>query len=145
MNRYLEEITYSEGGETLALLLRELWCIIPGGAQGWVGWGPEQPELVEDNHLTTGVGAGWALRSPQPKPFCDSMISPPSPSPRSHRSSLTPAHVPWQLLNLSAMAHTMLPDLSPLGSPSILSRAKLEDLHINVLSFHLTPHSAGQL
>jgi len=24
----------------------KLWCPIPQGAQGQVGWGPEQPELV---------------------------------------------------------------------------------------------------
>jgi len=29
---------------------------IPGDAQGQVGWGPGQPELV-------GIGTGWALRS----------------------------------------------------------------------------------
>jgi len=24
----------------------KLWCPIPGGIQGWFGWGPEQPGLV---------------------------------------------------------------------------------------------------
>ena len=30
----------------LMRLPRELWCPIPGGAQGQVGWGPGQPGLV---------------------------------------------------------------------------------------------------
>jgi len=34
----------------------KLGCPIPGDAQGQVGWGPGQPELVG--------GTGWALRSP---------------------------------------------------------------------------------
>ena len=33
-------------------------CPIPGGAQGQVGWGPGQPELVGGNKPTAGVGAG---------------------------------------------------------------------------------------
>jgi len=40
----------------------KLWCPIPGGAQGQVGWGPGQPELV-------GAALPTALRSLQPKPF----------------------------------------------------------------------------
>jgi len=44
----LGAIFHWEGGdgEALALLPRKLWCPIPGGAQGQVGWGPGQPELV---------------------------------------------------------------------------------------------------
>jgi len=36
----------------------KLWCPIPGGTQGKVGWGPGQLELVGQ-----GSGTGWALRS----------------------------------------------------------------------------------
>ena len=32
-------------------------CPIPGGAQGWVGWGPGQPELVGGSWPMVGVGA----------------------------------------------------------------------------------------
>jgi len=38
-------------------------CPIPGGAQGQVGWGPGQPELVGGSQPMAGVGAGWALRT----------------------------------------------------------------------------------
>jgi len=42
----------------------KLWCPIPGGAQGQVGWGPGQPELVGGSP-THGRGgeAEWALRA----------------------------------------------------------------------------------
>jgi len=36
----------------------KLWCPIPGGAQGQVGWGPGQPQPVGDK--CQGVGTGWA-------------------------------------------------------------------------------------
>ena len=39
------------GGEVLALLSRELWCPIPGGAQGQVGW-------------TLGSLSWWGATSP---------------------------------------------------------------------------------
>ena len=38
-------------------------CPIPGGAQGQVGWGPGQPELVGGSQPMAGVGTGWCLRS----------------------------------------------------------------------------------
>jgi len=42
----------------------KLWCPIPGGAQGQVGWGPGWPELVGAAlTIATIVGVGWALRS----------------------------------------------------------------------------------
>jgi len=42
----------------------KLWYLIPGGVQGRVGWGPGQPELVRGSPAhSTGVGAGWTLRS----------------------------------------------------------------------------------
>ena len=34
----------------------KLWCPIPGGAQGQVGWGPGQPELVGAALPTARVG-----------------------------------------------------------------------------------------
>jgi len=40
----------------------KLWCPTPGVAQGQVGWGPGQPELVGAALPTAGLGAGWALR-----------------------------------------------------------------------------------
>ena len=36
----------------------KLWCPIPGGAQGQVGWGPGQPELVGGSPAH-GRGWGW--------------------------------------------------------------------------------------
>ena len=41
-------------------------CPIPGGAQGWVGWGPGQPELVGSAIPWQGDGTGWThiLSSP---------------------------------------------------------------------------------
>jgi len=35
----------------------ELWCPIPGGTQGQVGWGPGQPELVGAALPTAGDGS----------------------------------------------------------------------------------------
>ena len=34
----------------------KLWCPIPGGTQGQVGWGPGQPELMEGS---PAHGRGW--------------------------------------------------------------------------------------
>lgn len=51
-----EAILLSEGGEALALLPRELWCPIPAGTRGQVGWGPGQPELVGGS---PAHGQGW--------------------------------------------------------------------------------------
>ena len=37
----------------------KLWCPIAGGAQGQVGWGPGQPEMVGGSPAHgTGVGLG---------------------------------------------------------------------------------------
>ena len=43
----------------------KLWCPIPGGAQGQVGWGPGQPELVGGSpaHGTGWGGVGCELPS----------------------------------------------------------------------------------
>ena len=44
--RYQEEIFYCEGGETLEhVAQRGCGCLLPGGIQGQVGWGFEQPRL----------------------------------------------------------------------------------------------------
>jgi len=44
-----EDLFYSEGGETLAQVAQRVGrCPIPGNIQGQVGWGSEQPDLVED-------------------------------------------------------------------------------------------------
>ena len=49
------EILYSEGGEALAQLSRELCvCPIPGGVQGQAGWSPGQPQLVDDEQPMAG-------------------------------------------------------------------------------------------
>jgi len=46
---YKEEIFYNEGGETLDQVVQGAgWCPIPGNIPGQVGWGSEQPGLVED-------------------------------------------------------------------------------------------------
>ena len=46
---YKEEIFYLEGGETLQQVAqRGGRCSIPGNIQGHVGWGSEQPDVVED-------------------------------------------------------------------------------------------------
>jgi len=45
----MEEILYSEGGETLEQVAqRGGRCPIPGNIHGQVGWGSEQPGLVKD-------------------------------------------------------------------------------------------------
>jgi len=44
----------------------KLWCPIPGGAQGQVGWGPGQ--LSCWGAALQGVEAGGALGTVQPKP-----------------------------------------------------------------------------
>ena len=41
----------------------KLWCPIPGGAQGQVGWGPGQLSWRGAALPTAGDGAGWALRA----------------------------------------------------------------------------------
>ena len=46
----------------LAQLPEKLWCPIPGGAQGQVGWGPGQPELGGAALPMAEVGDGWAPR-----------------------------------------------------------------------------------
>jgi len=47
--RYKEEIFYNGGGETLAQVAqRGSGGPVPGNVQGQVGWGSEQPGLVED-------------------------------------------------------------------------------------------------
>jgi len=54
----------------------KLWCPIPGGAQGQVGWGPGQPELVSGSPAHgRGLALVGGLWGPfQLKSFCDSMI-----------------------------------------------------------------------
>jgi len=49
----------------------KLWCPIPRGAQGQVGWGPGQLSWWGAALPMAGGGAGWALKSFQPKPFYD--------------------------------------------------------------------------
>jgi len=50
---------YSEGGEALAQVAqRSCGCPLPGSVQGQVGWGFEQPGLVEGAH---GRGVGLDL------------------------------------------------------------------------------------
>jgi len=42
----------------------KLWCPIPGGAQGQVGWDSEKPALVGSSPAHgRGIGTGWAFRS----------------------------------------------------------------------------------
>jgi len=46
--RYKEEFFYHEGGETLEwVALRGSGGPVPGNIQGHVGWGSEQPGVVE--------------------------------------------------------------------------------------------------
>jgi len=46
--KYTEEILHHEGGEALAQVTqRSCGCHLPGSVQGQVGWGFEQPGLVE--------------------------------------------------------------------------------------------------
>jgi len=40
----------------------KLWCPIPGGAQGQVGWGPGQPEVVGGSPAHTRDWGGWTCR-----------------------------------------------------------------------------------
>ena len=45
----MEEFFFSEDGETVdQVAKRGGGCLIPGSIQGQVGWGSEQPDLVED-------------------------------------------------------------------------------------------------
>jgi len=48
-------------------------CPIPAGAQGRVGWGHGQPELVGTALPMVGGGDGWALSFLQTQSFSDSM------------------------------------------------------------------------
>jgi len=50
------------GGEALALLPIELWCPIPGGAQGHVGWALGSLSWWGATSPQHGVRSGWALR-----------------------------------------------------------------------------------
>lgn len=50
---------------------RSCGCLISGGAQGHVGWGPGQLSWWGAALPMAGGGAGWALKSFQPKPFYD--------------------------------------------------------------------------
>jgi len=49
-------------------------CVIPGGAQGQVGWGPGQPDRVDGNQHMPEVGAEWALKSLPTQPYCGSTV-----------------------------------------------------------------------
>lgn len=42
---------------------RSCGCPILGGAQGWAGWVPGQPDLVGSNQPIAEAGATWAVRS----------------------------------------------------------------------------------
>ena len=71
---------FTESGEALEQAAqRGCGCSIPGGVQGQVGWGPEQPGLVPGLEVG-GPACGKELklndpRGPfQPKPFYGSMI-----------------------------------------------------------------------
>jgi len=63
--RHKKEILYSEGGEALAQpAQRSCGCPLPARVQGQVGWGSEQPCLVEGVPAQgRGVGNGWSLRA----------------------------------------------------------------------------------
>ena len=71
-----EEICYAEGGEALAQAAqREDQCLIPGNIQGLVGWGWEQPGLVEGvPTLDRGLELDDILRSLPTQTICDLMI-----------------------------------------------------------------------
>ena len=58
----VREAFHSESSEALAQLPRELWCPIPGGAQGQVGWALGS-RAGGGNQPMAGVGTGWAVRS----------------------------------------------------------------------------------
>jgi len=73
---YKEDISYAEGGETLAQVAqRGGRCPSPGNTQGQVGWSLEQPDPGEDVPAHCR-GLGWmASEGPfQPKAFYESMI-----------------------------------------------------------------------
>jgi len=56
--RYKKEILHHEGGEALAQAAqRSCGCPVPGSVQGQVGWGCEQPGLVE-GVPAHGIGVG---------------------------------------------------------------------------------------
>jgi len=57
---YKKEILYYESGEGLdQVAQRSCGCPLPGSVQGQVGWGFEQPGLVEGVHVHgRGVGIG---------------------------------------------------------------------------------------
>ena len=63
--RTCTDFFYNESGETLAQVAqRGGRCPIPGNTQGQVGWGPEQPDLVEDvSACCRGVGLDDCQRS----------------------------------------------------------------------------------
>ena len=71
-----EEIFYHEGSKTLAQIAqRGNGGPIPGNIQGQVGWGSEQPGLVEDVPAhCRGLGQMTSKCPFQPKAFYDSMI-----------------------------------------------------------------------
>jgi len=56
----IRQIFYNEGGETLAQVAqRSCGCPLLGSVQGRVGWGFEQPGLVEDVPAHgRGIGTG---------------------------------------------------------------------------------------
>jgi len=60
LTRSKEEILYHKGGETLEQIAQGgSGSPIPGNTQGQVGWGSEQPGLVEDVPAhCRGVGLG---------------------------------------------------------------------------------------
>ena len=50
-------------------------CPIPEGAQGWIEWGPKQPDLMGSNQPMAGGYIYRIFKVPlQPKLFCDSMM-----------------------------------------------------------------------
>jgi len=56
--RYKEEILYYEGGEVLEQVAwRSCGCLLPESVQDQIGWGSEQPGLVE-GVSTHGRGVG---------------------------------------------------------------------------------------
>jgi len=56
-----------------------VWYPIPGGAQGQVGWGPGQPELVVAA-LPMAEGWSYMIFKVTPNPFHDSRILHDSPA-----------------------------------------------------------------
>jgi len=65
LRSYELEILPREGGETLAQVAqRSCGYPLPGSVQGQVGWGFEQPGLVEGVPAHgRGIGTRWSLRS----------------------------------------------------------------------------------